>query len=154
MWQSTRCPNLWLTESEPRDVVRIPFIENLDGACMCDDWPLLLGGSQMATLEAAICNALCERWSSVAPVTNSIYVWLTSGDSSFLSSSTFSMLHPFFNVALMFLRTSSSIWKSISVRLVKLDKIVGMYSFSSMINVDLPSFLIPNQAMWMELDTK
>ena len=29
-----KCPNLQLTESEPRDVAHIPFIENLGAACM------------------------------------------------------------------------------------------------------------------------
>ena len=35
MWQSKMCPNLWLTESEPRSMVRTTFIENLGGADMC-----------------------------------------------------------------------------------------------------------------------
>ena len=34
MWRSTKCPNLWLTESEPRDAARTSFIENLGGAGM------------------------------------------------------------------------------------------------------------------------
>ena len=34
MWQSTKCPNLWLTESELRDVARTSLIENLGGAHM------------------------------------------------------------------------------------------------------------------------
>ena len=34
MQQSKMCPNLRLTESEPRDVVRSAFIENLGGARM------------------------------------------------------------------------------------------------------------------------
>ena len=32
MWQSMKCPNLRLSESEPRDVAHTSFIENLDGA--------------------------------------------------------------------------------------------------------------------------
>ena len=28
MWWSMKCPNLWLTECEPRDVARTSFIEN------------------------------------------------------------------------------------------------------------------------------
>ena len=34
MWQSTKCPNLRLTESEPRDAAHTSFIENLGGAHM------------------------------------------------------------------------------------------------------------------------
>ena len=34
MWQSTKCPNLWLTESEPRDAMCTSFIENFGGAHM------------------------------------------------------------------------------------------------------------------------
>ena len=34
MWRSTKCPNLWLTESEPRDVAHTSFIENLGGVHM------------------------------------------------------------------------------------------------------------------------
>ena len=34
MWRSTKCPNLWPTESEPRDVARTSFIEILGGARM------------------------------------------------------------------------------------------------------------------------
>ena len=34
MWWSMKCPNLQLTESEPRDAARTSFIENLGGACM------------------------------------------------------------------------------------------------------------------------
>ena len=30
-----KCPNLRLTESEPRDAAHTSFIENLGGACMC-----------------------------------------------------------------------------------------------------------------------
>ena len=32
MWQSKMCPDLRLTESEPRGMVRTAFIENLGGA--------------------------------------------------------------------------------------------------------------------------
>ena len=67
MWWSMKCPNLQLTESEPRDAACIPFIEILGGALQAPT--PLLGGDQMATLGAAICNALCERWSGLAPVT-------------------------------------------------------------------------------------
>ena len=35
MWWSTKCPNLWPTESEPRDAARTSFIEILGGVCMC-----------------------------------------------------------------------------------------------------------------------
>ena len=34
MWQSKKCPNLWLTKSEPRDAVRTSFTEILGGVCM------------------------------------------------------------------------------------------------------------------------
>ena len=34
MWQSTKCPNLRLTESEPRDVAHTSFIEILGGVHM------------------------------------------------------------------------------------------------------------------------
>ena len=34
MWQSKMCPNLQLTESEPRGMVRTAFIENLGGPPM------------------------------------------------------------------------------------------------------------------------
>ena len=34
MWWSTKCPNLWLSESESRGAVRTCFIENLGGAHM------------------------------------------------------------------------------------------------------------------------
>ena len=37
MWQSTKCPNLQLTESEPRDAAHIPFIEILGRAHMHSD---------------------------------------------------------------------------------------------------------------------
>ena len=69
-----KCPNLWLTKSEPRDVARTSFKENLGGrACTAAaQVPTPLpGGSQMATQEAAICNMLCRGWSSVGPVTKS-----------------------------------------------------------------------------------
>ena len=74
MWQSTKCPNLWLTESELRDVAHTSLIENLGGACMhssCTGADPLPGGSQMATQEAAICNMLCGGWSSIGLVTKS-----------------------------------------------------------------------------------
>ena len=35
MRRSKMCPNLWLTESEPRGAVRAAFIENLGAAYMC-----------------------------------------------------------------------------------------------------------------------
>ena len=76
MWQSMKCPNLRLKESEPRDVVHIPFIEILGGAHMRSShagMTPLLGGNQMAALGAAICNVLSERWSSLAPVTKPMW---------------------------------------------------------------------------------
>ena len=48
MWWSLKCPDQWLTESEPRGMVCTAFIENFSGAHMCDACagtdPLLLGG--------------------------------------------------------------------------------------------------------------
>ena len=64
MWQSTKCPNLRLTKSEPRDAVHISFIEILGGVHMCSiqaNADSLLGGIQMAALGATICNAFNQK---------------------------------------------------------------------------------------------
>ena len=44
----------------------------------CRHWPQLLGRNQMATLGAAICKTLCERWNSLSPATKPMQAWRQS----------------------------------------------------------------------------
>ena len=67
MWWSKMCPNLLLTESEPRGTVHTTFIENIGGVHMQVLTPIARW-VQMAALGAAICNAFNQVVGSVMSV--------------------------------------------------------------------------------------
>ena len=71
------CPNLWLTESEPRGTVHTAFIENLGGVRMQVLTPVARW-VQMAALGAAIYNAFNQVVGSVMLVSKTCRAWQPS----------------------------------------------------------------------------
>ena len=82
MWWSTKCPNLWLTESESRDAVHIPFIEILGGARMRSDGA---GTDPIAGWEPNGCpggrHLQCAKWKVEGPnISNQAHAGLMTGE--------------------------------------------------------------------------